>query len=87
VRSISPVIQGHRENEVVLAKDQPEYAQLPALPIEGGMMLTRWRFTWRERLQILFFCDLHLWVWTFGKPFQPVALQIVERVREYREQP
>lgn len=83
MKAISPVIAGHEAEEIVLAKNQPEYAPLPALPIDGGqMVLTRWRFTWRERLQILFFCDLFLWVWTFGKPFQPVALEITTRVTE-----
>lgn len=82
MRPISPVVAGQHESEIVFAKDQPQYIPLPALPVEDGLMLTRWRFTWRERLQILFFCDLYLWIRTFGKPLQPVSLEITPRVRE-----
>jgi hypothetical protein len=71
----SPIVPGYESKEIILAKNQPPYMPLPALPVDGGRYLvTRWRFSWRERLQVLFHGDLWLWVWTFGKPLQPVAL-------------
>lgn len=75
MKAISPVVPGFEHLEIVLAKDQPEYAPLPALPVDDAhKLITRWHLTWRERLQILFRGDLYLWIWTFGERVQPVAL-------------
>jgi hypothetical protein len=76
MKSLSPVVPGFEDQEVVYAKDQPEYEPLPALLIDGGeTVITRWRLSWRERLSILFRGDLYLWVYTFRRPLQPVLLQ------------
>jgi hypothetical protein len=68
--------------EVVFAKDQPEYNRLPAIRgISIQVPVTsRWRLTWKERLQVAFSGNLWLTVWTFGKPLQPV--KIVTSVEE-----
>jgi hypothetical protein len=76
MRSISPVVEGFQQQEIKLAENQSEYLMLPALPVDRGQkVITRWRFSWIERLEILFGADLYLWTWTFGHPFQPVALE------------
>ena len=73
---VSPVIPGFKEHEVVFAKDQPEYMPLPALRFDDGMVITRWRLSFRERLQILFGCDIWLYaIGVFGA-LQPVKLTI-----------
>lgn len=78
MNSFSPVVPGYESEEIILGKNQPPYVPLHALPVDGGQYLvTRWRFSWRERLQVFFRGDLYLWTWTFGKPFQPVALQTI----------
>ena len=75
----SPVIKGLEHLEVVYAKDQPEYLPLPALPVDDGSghrrVVTRWKLSWKERLRVLVFGDMYLWLSTFGKPISPVALQ------------
>jgi hypothetical protein len=77
MKSMSPVVPGFEHLEIVLAKDQPEYAPLPALPVDDSQkLITRWRLSWRERLQILVRGDLYLWIWTFRQRVQPVALQV-----------
>jgi hypothetical protein len=77
MKSISPVVPAFQHLEIVLAKDQPEYAPLPALPVDDGQkLITRWRFSWRERLQVLVRGDLYLWIWTFRRAVQPVALEV-----------
>ena len=76
----SPVVKGLEKLEIVYAKDHPQYLQLPALPVDDGSghkrVVTRWRLSWVERLRILIFGDMYLWVSTFGKPICPVALQV-----------
>ena len=66
--------------EITIAEDQLEYRPLVAAVYrtEDGqpLLLTRWRFTEEERQQIAGGEDLYLAVLTFGKPLQPLALQI-----------
>jgi len=71
---ISPVVPGFKVREVVYAKDQPEYIPLPAWRGEDGMIVTRWRLTWRERLRVLWSGNLWLTLLTFNQPLQPVML-------------
>ena len=63
---------------VILAKDQPQYDPLPALVYNDGRVLTEWTFTEEERERIIRGENLRLWVWTCGRPFPPVALQITD---------
>ena len=73
---VTPVIPGAKYKEVVFAKDQPEYAPLPAIRDSGqeGVVTTRWHLSWRERLQVLLHGNLWLQLLTFHQPLQPVAL-------------
>jgi len=61
---------------VVFAKDQPEYAPLPALVFPDGKVCTEWRPTEDERARILAGENIRLWIWTYGRPLQPVALEV-----------
>lgn len=60
MKPVSPVMPHHPEHqklEITIAKDQPEWENLPALRIlrhEGWAMLSRWQLSWRERLAVLF---------------------------------
>lgn len=62
--------------EIVFAKNQPEYQPLPAIRLDDGAVITRWRLTWWERLKVLVRGDVWLWVMTFHKPLQPVTLEV-----------
>ena len=64
---------GFPEQNAVLAKDQPQYLPLPVhreltLP---GTVISCWRLTLRERLQVLFTGRLWLSQLTYGSPLQP----------------
>lgn len=73
MKPMSPVIPGLESHEVKIAESQDQYQTLPALPVDGGQYLvTRWRLTWRERVQLLFEGTFYLSVWTFGQPLQPL---------------
>lgn len=76
MKPVSPDIPG--VNEVKIAEDQPEYETLPAIITGEGVVISRWKMTWRERLVALFEGDIYLHVWTFGKPLQPVYLEVDE---------
>lgn len=78
MRAVSPVMPGSGPIEVVLGKDQPEYAPLPAVYLDtpSRPMVTRWRPTAEEALMILEGADIVLTQLTFCHPFQPVHLQV-----------
>jgi len=77
--AISPVMPGSGPIEIVLGKDQPEYIPLPAVFLDTPTcpMISRWRFTEEERLQIAAGADVVLTQLTFRTPFRPVHLQVV----------
>jgi hypothetical protein len=81
MESVSPVMPGSSEIEIVLGKGQPEYVELPAVYLEGihRPMVTRWRLSHEERVAIAAGADIVLTQLTFCQPFQPVHLQVCEQ--------
>jgi hypothetical protein len=67
-------------NETVIAKDQPEYLPLPSIISSrpDGVVTTRWRFTWKERFDVLFSGNLWLQQMTFHQKLQPVKMITVQ---------
>lgn len=63
----------YSEVNVVLAKDQPEYLQLPAHTAGGdeGIITSCWKLTFTERLKILWSGKFWLQQMTFGHLLQP----------------
>jgi len=59
------------EHNCVFGKDQPEYLPLPALCTDDGHVISCWRLTWRERVQVLISGRLWLETLTFGTRLQP----------------
>lgn len=74
MKPASPVIKGHEE--VVYAKDQPEYLPLPAIRQSDGCIVTRWQMSWRERIKALLTGSIYLEVLAFNCPLQPLKLSI-----------
>jgi len=58
---MKPVVPESRAeaNAVVAAKDQPQYIPLP-MNVCGEHIETKWQFTWRERLAVLFRGTMYL---------------------------
>ena len=71
---ITPVVPGFNLPVTTFAKDQPDYMQLPSWKGPDGMVVTRWRLTFRERLRLFLTGDLWLSVLTFNQPLQPVKM-------------
>lgn len=73
----SPVLLNFSAPEIVIAKDQPQYRPLPAVVV-NGMVTTRWRLSWRDRLIVFLGGNIWLQILTFGNPLQPVKLSSEE---------
>ena len=77
MKPITPIIPGESLPVTTFAKNQSEYTELPAFYWQDdGTVLTRWRLTLKERLVALFYGDVYLWVRTFGRPLQPLFMQV-----------
>lgn len=65
------------EQTVIMGANQPEYSPLPTHLNRNdpeGRLTFCWRFTWRERLKLLWTGKLWHQVLTFGSPLQPQLL-------------
>ena len=81
---IPNVVDRLASQEVLLAENQPEYIALPSIISAGlgGVVTTRWRFTWKERLQLLWSGNLWLQQMTFHRNIQPVKIVTVQPTPE-----
>jgi hypothetical protein len=74
MKPITPIVPGVDLTVTTYAADQPEYISLPTFVDDDGCVTSRWKFTWYERIQILF----HGQIWhsqlTFGKRLQPIKM-------------
>lgn len=61
---------------VIYAANQDEYAALPATVDAAGVVMTEWELTAEELAMILEGGRVRLWVWTFNRPLQPLALEV-----------
>lgn len=75
---ISPVLTAlYVDQEIIFAKDQPEYRQLPALLVDDGRtVLTRWKLSDEERKAVASGADLTIAVMTFGQRLQPILPEV-----------
>lgn len=74
----SPVLNRLPFEEVIFAKDQSEYNDLPAVRFANGEVITRWKLTFIERLKLLFSGNLYLHLLTFNRPLQPIKFSFSE---------
>ena len=44
-----------KEHNVIYAKNQAEYQQLPALKGEDGTVISCWKLSWKEKIKLLIF--------------------------------
>ena len=63
---------------VIFAKDQPEYQPLPALKLntEQGEVISCWRMSLKERLKVLFTGKVWVSLTMFNKPLTPNYLSV-----------
>lgn len=73
-----PVVEGMEAEEIVYAKNQPEYIPLRVLRGEGKMVpvISRWQPTEEQRKLIAAGADIYLELSTFGNPLQPIRMAV-----------
>ena len=74
----SPIVNGMENEEIVYAKDQPQYVPLPVLKSRkedrDGRILMRWQFNEQERVAIANGADLVVSILTYQQPLQPLGM-------------
>ncbi len=67
-----------KHQNTIFAKDQPQYQQLPALLLEGpeGHVISCWKLSLKERIQVLLFGRIWSSLMTFNKPLTPSYLTV-----------
>lgn len=70
-----------KEQNVIFAKDQPEYQPLPAFRNDEGMgdVISCWKLSFKERLKVLFTGKIWQSQAMFGKPLTPSFLTVNKR--------
>jgi hypothetical protein len=64
---------------VVIAKDQPQYEPLPAYRVPSdayGRLVCCWKLSWRERLRLLWSGEVWHTIMTFNRQLQPQLLAL-----------
>lgn len=67
---------------IVIAKDQPQYAPLPASVGPDGLVMTEWEPTAEELARLLDGGRVRIWIHTYGQPLQPLNVEVAEQLRE-----
>lgn len=70
-------IEFHEQN-VVYAKDQPQYTPLPAFKNEDGDLVTCWELSDEEIKYIVETKQLWLGIKTFNQPLQPIFTSVLK---------
>ena len=62
-----------KEQNIVIAKDQPQYGNLPAFISEDeeGIVVSCWKLSLKERMRLLFRGKLWVGLWTVNEPLTP----------------
>jgi len=67
-----------KHQNIVFAKDQPEYQPLPALRIDSptGEVVSCWKLSFKERIKVLVFGRVWMSLMSFNKPLTPSYLAV-----------
>jgi len=67
-----------KHQNVVFAKDQPEYQPLPALKLDTpqGEVVSCWKMTWKEKLKFLITGKIWVTLMSFNKPLTPSLITV-----------
>lgn len=65
-----------KESNVVYAKNQSEYQELPAYRSPDGQVITCWQLSFIERIKVILKGQIWLRMLTFNNPLQPVMFEV-----------
>ena len=60
-----------KEQNIVFARDQPEYKPLPAFKDKNGEVVSCWELSFRERIRVLLNGNIWLCLSSFNQPLTP----------------
>jgi hypothetical protein len=72
----TPIVPGMNLPVTIYAKDQPQYLQLPVFKQDDGIVLSRWKLSFLERIKILFIGNIYVVNLTFNDPLQPIKMTV-----------
>jgi hypothetical protein len=73
---VKNIIPGFEIPVVEIAKNQDEYITLPSWISPDGMVVNRWRLSWKERLKIFLTGNLWHSTLTFHRQLQPFKMDV-----------
>lgn len=85
MKPVSPVIDGLQEQEILIAKDQPEYGTLPALKADEGYILSRWEVTDEDLANITKTRSVYLYLDVGEGPVPPMSLETAHPIKSEQE--
>ena len=67
-----------KHQNIVFAKDQPEYQPLPALKLDTpeGEVISCWKMSWKERINVFITGRVWLSLMSFNKPLTPSFMSV-----------
>lgn len=68
------------QQNTIMGKNQPEYFPLPAYKDDAGVVTSCFKFTFFEKLRVLFGNPVWISVATFNDPLQPIRLTITKPI-------
>lgn len=76
-----------KEQNFVIGENQKSYLPLPAWRDQTpeGQVISKWHFSFTERIRILFGADLWLRVLSFNKPLHPFHASIDHPFKKVKE--
>lgn len=76
MKPVSPVIPGGNYQEVVFAKDQPEYIPLPVIYFQNQQVLSRWHMDDAEKLIVAATGEVFIHLLLLGREVPEINLQV-----------
>lgn len=75
---VTPPVGPAESTLVIYAVDQPEYHNLPAYRTVAGTVMCEFELDAAELDRVCRGGRIRLWVYTFNKPLQPIALEVAD---------
>lgn len=69
----------------IYAENQKEYLPLPSYKTKNGVVVSCWKLSLYEQLQVMFFGKIYIACNTFNKPLQPQRLFSENPLKYYEE--
>ena len=80
MRPVEPTTIHEGARRVVFGAGQDQYVPLPATVDGAGLVQTEWEPSAEDLGRLFAGGRLRIWLYTFGQPLQPVAVEVTEPI-------